>query len=277
MKSESFIYVTDLQEITLVDQLKENGCVGIISPNQEIRSTLESFSSVKEAFQKTKAKLLWFGGSRKIAKKSLSQAIDVGFKKIILSKDDLPIRDLMEIKKEAKKNKCLILGPDAGGIYQHGKMIASFPKDFFQPGYVAILSRSKSLGLALVDLLKENQMGVSQFYGLGSSELALSEYSDFLPKLEKDEKTKAIVIIGSIGGDFEQKAALMIKKNANKPLFFYLAGKKLLTHTKQPAILTVFKEQTLEDKQSALLKAGAHKCQTLFEIPKQIQKIVEKK
>ena len=268
----SFIYMTDIQSNLQLDFLQKNGCRGFIFEKKQIHSELPQFINLQDAKKSYKSGWLWIEGSALATKKAILEAMELGFKKILLTQNDLSTKDLLEIKALSKQCKCKILGPDASGVYQKGKVVAGLPKQNFSEGSVAILSRSKSMGLALVELMKNQKMGVSYFYGLGSSDMAFSEYSDFLSEIEKDVQTKKIVLIGALGGDFEQRVAEKIQKKTTKPIYFYLAGENMEDYRIHPAIFSVFKEQTLEDKKEKLLQAGAIECQTLFEIPKLLQK-----
>lgn len=261
----SFVFAGESRGVD-INTLKSNGCKAVI--DWEDQEELVSFTQLKHAYSEDFSLLIH---RHKKAKEMVFTAMQVGFQQIVLAENDLSIQELTEIKMAAKKNHCQVVGPNSGGIYHKGTFISTLPIDLFSTGSIALFSRSTSLALAVNELLKQEGLGLFSFYDFGSSEMALAKFSDFLPKIEKEDEVTHIIILGTCGGYFEQMAAKMIQRAPKKKLYFTLFGHTLKPYRARAEIMHEFEGLTFADKKKSLMAVGGIPCEHIFDIPKKIQ------
>lgn len=120
-----------------------------------------------------------------------------------------------------------LIGPNSPGIIAppHGCKVGIMPGYIHMPGPVGVISRSGTLTYEVVDQLTKNGMGQSTCLGLGGDPVVGTSFVDVLKLFKDDGETEAVVLIGEIGGSAEEQAAQYIKKEFNKPVFAYVAGR----------------------------------------------------
>lgn len=197
------------------------------------------------------------------------EAIEAGVKVVVVITEHIPVHDELDIVNYARKKGVTVIGPNTFGIVSSGKCkIGIPPNQFFVPGPVGIVARSGTLTYEIVGNLTANGLGQSTVVGLGGDRVVGMSFVDVLEKFEKDPETKAVVLIGEIGGNQEEIAANYIKK-MSKPVIGYIAGKsappgKRMGHA--GAIIERGKG-TFEGKVKALKEAGASVATLPFEVP----------
>lgn len=145
---------------------------------------------------------------------------------ICIISEHVPVHDAIAIIHLAQQKKKIVLGPNCPGCITVGESkIGIMPNHIFKKGNVAVLSRSGTLTYEIVHHLSNEGIGQSSVIGIGGDPVVGTNFLDILPILEKDERTKAIVLIGEIGGNLEEKTAEYIKKCIKKPVVAYIAGK----------------------------------------------------
>ncbi|MHA1470618.1 MAG: succinate--CoA ligase subunit alpha [Candidatus Asgardarchaeia archaeon] len=118
-----------------------------------------------------------------------------------------------------------IIGPNTPGIIApEQSLVGIMPGHIFKKGNIGIVSRSGTLTYEIADILTQNGFGQSTSIGIGGDPITGLDFIDVLNKFENDPETEAIVLIGEIGGDSEERAASYIKKNIKKPVVAYIAG-----------------------------------------------------
>ncbi|MFZ5647186.1 MAG: succinate--CoA ligase subunit alpha [Bacillota bacterium] len=203
------------------------------------------------------------------AKDAAFEAIEAGVKAVVIITEHIPVHDEMEIVNFARQKGATVIGPNTFGIVSSGKCkIGIPPNQFFVPGPVGIVARSGTLTYEIVGNLTANGIGQSTVVGLGGDRVVGLSFVDVLEKFEKDPETKAVVLVGEIGGNQEEEASLFIKK-MTKPVVAYIAGKsappgKRMGHA--GAIIERGKG-TFEGKVKALKEAGASVATLPFEVP----------
>lgn len=203
------------------------------------------------------------------AKDAIYEEIDAGIKVIVCVTEHIPVHDEMEVMAYAKQQGVVIIGPNTFGVVSSGKCKAGLPPNqVFVPGPIGVVSRSGTLSYEIVEQLRVAGYGTTTVVGLGGDRMPGLNFIDVIKEFEADPETKAIVMIGEIGGSAEEDAAAYVQKNASKPVVAYLAGKsappgKRMGHA--GAIIERGKG-TYAGKVKALREAGIKVAELPFEV-----------
>ncbi len=152
------------------------------------------------------------------------EAIDAAIPLIVVITEDVPVRDTAEMLAHARvSGSTRIIGPNCPGIITPGQSLAGIiPADITGPGPVGLISKSGTLTYQMMHALSD--VGISTAVGIGGDPLIGTAFIDALTAFEADPDTQAIVMIGEIGGDAEERAADFIRENVTKPIVGYVAG-----------------------------------------------------
>lgn len=162
----------------------------------------------------------------KFTKDAVFEALDAGIKTIVVITENVPFHDSMEFVHYAKYKKAVLIGPNCPGIASPGKTkVGILPNRIFIQGKIGIASRSGTLTYEIVNALTENGIGQSTCVGLGGDPIIGTSFIDALNAFERDDETKAMVLVGEIGGTAEEEAAEYIMDHIKKPVFAYIAGR----------------------------------------------------
>ncbi|MCE3554282.1 succinate--CoA ligase subunit alpha [Pseudonocardia sp. RS11V-5] len=186
---------------------------------------LTVFGTVEEAMKETGADVSVIFVPPKFAKDAVIEAIDAAIPLAVVITEGIPVHDSAYFWAHAvaKGNKTRIIGPNCPGIISPGKSNAGIiPADIAGPGKIGLVSKSGTLTYQMMFELKE--FGFSTAIGIGGDPIIGTTHIDALEAFEADPETAAIVMIGEIGGDAEERAAAYIKENVTKPVVGYVAG-----------------------------------------------------
>jgi len=162
----------------------------------------------------------------RFAKDAVFEALDAGVKTAVVITENIPFHDSMEFVHYAKYKDAVLIGPNCPGIASPGKTkIGILPGSIFLEGSVGVASRSGTLTYEIVNSLSEKGMGQSTCVGLGGDPIIGTSFIDSLDAFEKDKETKAVVLVGEIGGTAEEDAAEHIIEHIRKPVFALIAGR----------------------------------------------------
>ncbi|HZJ76654.1 MAG TPA: succinate--CoA ligase subunit alpha [Oscillospiraceae bacterium] len=220
------------------------------------------FDTVKEAVEATKANATILFVPARFSKSGIYEAMDAGVELIITIAEHIPVKDMMGVYHASKRKGCRVVGPNSFGIISPGKSKAGFMAHrIFSEGNVGIMSRSATNCYETVSMMTNEGIGQSTCVGVGGDMIPGSTFVELLPLYEQDEETKAIVIIGEIGGNEEELAAEYIKKNVTKPVIALIPGKnapkgKSMGHA--GAIVSADGSGSAENKEKLLAEAGAY-------------------
>jgi succinyl-CoA synthetase alpha subunit len=159
------------------------------------------------------------------AKDAVIEAIDAGIALCVVITEGIPVHDSTAFWAHciAKGNKTRIIGPNCPGIASPGVSNAGIiPADITTPGRIGLVSKSGTLTYQLMYELRE--FGFSTAVGIGGDPVIGTTHIDCLQAFQDDEGTDAIVMIGEIGGDAEERAAAFIAEHVTKPVVAYIAG-----------------------------------------------------
>jgi len=184
------------------------------------------FNNVFDAVDKTGANTSLILVPARFAKDAVFEALDAGCKTVVTITENIPFHDAMEFVHYSKYKGAVLIGPNCPGIASPGKTkIGILPGQIFMPGNIGVASRSGTLTYEIVNSLTEKGIGQSTCIGLGGDPIIGTTFIDSLDAFEKDPETKAIVLVGEIGGTAEEEAAEHIKKYISKPVFAFIAGR----------------------------------------------------
>jgi len=198
------------------------------------------------------------------------EELAAGIKLVVVITEHIPLQDEMNVMDYAKRQGAVVVGPNTFGVVSSGKSkMGIMPNQFFVPGPVGVVARSGTLSYEIVGNLTQAGIGTSTVVGLGGDRIVGLSFIDVLERFEQDPETKAVVMVGEIGGSAEEDAAQYIKEQVHKPVIAYLAGKsappgKRMGHA--GAIIERGKG-TFEGKVKALQEAGVHVAELPFQVP----------
>ena len=188
-------------------------------------TSLPVFGSVAEAMAATGANVSVIFVPPAFAKSAVMEALDAEIALAVVITEGIPVHDSASFWEYSvqKGNKTRIIGPNCPGIISPGKSNAGItPWNISGAGPIGLVSKSGTLTYQMMFELRE--IGISTAIGIGGDPIIGTTHIDALAAFEADPETKAIVLIGEIGGDSEEKAANYIKDHVSKPVVAYVAG-----------------------------------------------------
>jgi succinyl-CoA synthetase alpha subunit len=237
------------------------------------------FNKVAEAVEKTGAKASVVFVPAEFAYGAGEEAILAGIKLLVVITEHIPVRDTMRLMQLANRNGASIIGPNCPGLIIPSAKIKMgiMPVTSFEPGSVAVFSRSGTLMYEIAGQLTKGGFGQSVALGIGGDPVTGTSTSECLDFVEGLEDTKAVVVVGEIGGDAEERLAEHISKSRRKkPVVAYVAGRhapkeKKLGHA---GAIIYGNYGTAESKIRALSAAGVGVAMTPVEVPSLVAKVL---
>ncbi len=187
------------------------------------------FNTVKDAVNATGAEASLAFVPPPYAADALMEAADAALRLVCIITDGIPAQDMMRVKRYLKRypkeRRTTLVGPNCAGIISAGKaMLGIMPRHIYIPGSVGIVSRSGTLGYEAGAQMKALGIGVTTSVGIGGDPINGSSFLDHLMLFEQDPETRAVIMIGEIGGPQEAEAARWVRENMTKPVVGYVAG-----------------------------------------------------
>ncbi len=185
--------------------------------------TLPVFGTVKEAMAETGANVSVLFVPPAFTKDAAIEAIDAEMPLIVVITEGVPVQDTAEVWAYLQGKSTRMIGPNCPGIITPGESLAGItPHTITGKGPIGLVSKSGTLTYQMMYELKD--FGFSTAIGIGGDPIVGTTHIDALEAFENDPETKAIVMIGEIGGDAEERAAAYIKEHVTKPVVGYVAG-----------------------------------------------------
>jgi succinyl-CoA synthetase alpha subunit len=205
--------------------------VGGVTPGKGggVQHGVPVFDTMKEAVEKTGATASIVFVPPPFAADSIMEAADAGIKLCVAITDGIPAQDMIKVKRYMRRyraeNRMRLIGPNCAGVISPGQaLMGIMPDHIYLPGHVGIVGRSGTLGYEAAAQMKELGIGVSTSVGIGGDPINGSSFKDILELFEADPDTRAVVMIGEIGGPQEAEAAEYIRDHMSKPVIAYVAG-----------------------------------------------------
>jgi succinyl-CoA synthetase alpha subunit len=184
------------------------------------------FDSMAEAVKKTKANTSVIYVPPQFAIDAIYEAADAGVSLIVCITEGVPANDMLKVYQYLKSKGIRLIGPNCPGIISPGlSKVGIMPAQIHKKGSIGVVSRSGTLTYEVVYQLTQAGMGQSTCIGIGGDPIIGTNFIDCLEAFEKDPETRAVVLIGEIGGSDEEMAAQFIKKNMKKPVVGFIAGR----------------------------------------------------
>ena len=236
------------------------------------------FNTIEKAMAETGANASLMFVPPAFAADGILEAIDAGMPLIVCITEGIPVLDMVKVHRYLKGKSTRLIGPNCPGVMSPGKCKAGIMVgEIHVPGNVGVVSRSGTLTYEVVSQLTSLGIGQSTCVGIGGDALPGSTFVDILKLFQADEDTKAVVLIGEIGGTTEQEAAEFISHNMTKPVVAFVAGStappgKRMGHA--GAIITGSAGKASE-KIKALSRAGVTIAPTPAEVGLTTKKVLE--
>ena len=205
--------------------------VGGVTPGKggQIHLDLPVFNTMKDAVEETGAEASIVFVPASFAADSIMEAADAGIKTCVAITDGIPAQDMMLVKRYMyrykKEDRMRLTGPNCAGTISPDRcLLGIMPGHIYIPGNVGIVARSGTLGYEAASQMKACGIGISTSVGIGGDPINGCSHRDILELFEEDPETKAVMLIGEIGGPQEADAAEYFKNHMTKPLVAYIAG-----------------------------------------------------
>ena len=187
---------------------------------------VEVFDTVRQAVAATRANASLIFVPPAFCAEAIMEAAEAGVELIVAITEGIPVLDMLRVKNFLAGRNCRLLGPNCPGIISPGQCkIGIMPGPIhLAGGPVGVISRSGTLTYEVVDQLTRRGMGQTTCIGIGGDPINGTNFIDCLAAFEADPETKAIVMVGEIGGSAEEEAARYIAEQVTKPVVGFVAG-----------------------------------------------------
>jgi succinyl-CoA synthetase alpha subunit len=183
------------------------------------------FDTVSEAVAKAGANASLIFVPARFAADAIYEATDAGCALMVCITEGIPARDMAEVYPYVRGKGVTLIGPNCPGLISPGKAnMGIIPGEITGPGPIGLVSRSGTLTYQVMYEMFSAGVGQSTCVGIGGDPIVGSNFIDVLTRFQADPETEAIIMIGEIGGDEEERAAAFIAENVTKPVTAYIAG-----------------------------------------------------
>ncbi len=238
---------------------------------------VDVFNTVKEAVKETNPNTSMIFVPARFASNAIIEAAEAGIKLIVCITEGIPVYDMMNAKKAVQLNGARLIGPNCPGLITPEECkVGIMPSNIHRKGSVGVISRSGTLTYEAVYQLTQLGIGQSTCIGIGGDPIIGTSFIDVLEAFQNDEQTKAVCMIGEIGGTAEEEASEYIKNHVTKPVVSFIAGLsapegKRMGHA--GAIISGGKGSA-SSKMQALTQAGVTVCENPADLGTTIKNII---
>jgi succinyl-CoA synthetase alpha subunit len=250
--------------------------VGGVTPGKggQTHLGLPVFNTVADAVKQTGANASVIFVPPPFAADAVMEAAEAGVPLVVCITEGIPTTDMVQVRDFMQGRSTRLIGPNCPGVISPGKCkIGIMPGHIHLPGQVGVVSRSGTLTYEAVGQLTKLGIGQSTCIGIGGDPIIGTSFLDAIQLFNNDPDTRAIVMIGEIGGNAEETAADFIAKNVKKPVVGFIAGQtappgRRMGHA--GAIISGGSGKA-EDKMKAMAQAGITVCASPAEIGEKVK------
>ena len=236
------------------------------------------YDTVEEAIEKHFANASIIFVPAQFAADAALESLENGIKTIVIITEHIPIKDAINVMKCAKQTNAIIIGPNTLGIITPSESkLGIMPAHIFKSGNIGMVSRSGTLTYEIAAGLSKKNLGQSTCLGLGGDPITGLNFIDALKMFEKDPQTKAVALVGEIGGNLEELTAEYIaRENYPKPVVAFIAGRSAPPgkHMGHAGAIVMGKLGTAESKIEAFENAGVKVAEKPSGVAEILRKLV---
>lgn len=228
------------------------------------------YNTVLEAVKEKNADTSIVFVPAKFTYNAVKESLDAGINLTCIITENVPVFDMVRLVDLAKQKGLHLVGPNGPGMMIPGKIkLGIMPDDLCHYGNVAVISKSGTLSYEITKAMSSAGIGISAFIGIGGDPVRGTSMVEAVEYYNNDKDTEAIVLIGEIGGDEEEKSAEFIKKNVSKPVVAFIAGKNAPKGKRMGHAGAIISGNvgTAQGKITALKNVGVYIAETPWDVP----------
>ena len=228
------------------------------------------FNTVADAVAQTGADAACIFVPAAFAPDAILEAADAGIPLVICITEGIPALDMLRVHHVLREKGVRLIGPNCpGATTVGGAKVGIIPGDIHRPGPVGLVSRSGTLTYEVVQAMTDAGVGQTTCVGIGGDPIVGTTFIDVLEMLNADPETEAIVLIGEIGGDEEERAADYCAREVRKPIAAFIAGRTAPPGRRMGHAGAIISggAGTAESKRQALQAAGVRVADSPSQIP----------
>ena len=243
-----------------------------------LEQNIPVFNSVEEAQSNTDANVSIIFVPPAFASEAIIEASEANIELIVCITEGVPINDMAIAMRVLEKNKTRLIGPNCPGIISVDECkLGIMPGFICKKGTIGVVSKSGTLTYEAIGQLASVGLGQTTAVGIGGDPIIGTTMKEILELFEKDQETEGVVMIGEIGGQMENEAALWAKKNMTKPVVGFIAGQTAPPGRRMGHAGAIVSggDDTAEAKMQIMKESGIEVCESVADIGEKMKKSLQ--